>query len=38
MHRMLKIEWNAVAGVLAAVIAIVLHLLGYRPDSCRNTR
>ena len=27
MHRMLKIEWDAVAGVLAAVIAIVLHLL-----------
>ena len=27
MHRMLRIEWDAVAGVLAAVIAIVLHLL-----------
>ncbi len=27
MHRMLKIEWDAVAGVLAAVTAIVLHFL-----------
>ena len=27
MHRMLKIEWAAVAGVLAAVTAIVLHFL-----------
>ena len=25
MYRMLKIEWDAVAGVLAAVTAIVLH-------------
>ena len=27
MHRMLKIEWDAIAGVLAALTAIVLHLL-----------
>ena len=27
MHRLLKIEWDAVAGVLAAVTAIVLHFL-----------
>lgn len=27
MHRMLKIEWDAVAGVLAAVVAILLHFL-----------
>ena len=27
MHRMLRIEWDAVAGVLAAVTAIVLHFL-----------
>ena len=27
MHRLLRIEWDAVAGVLAAVTAIVLHFL-----------
>ena len=27
MHRLLKIEWDAIAGVLAAVTAIVLHFL-----------
>ena len=27
MHRLLRIEWDAVAGVLAAVAAIILHLL-----------
>ena len=27
MHRLLKIEWDAVAGVLAAVTSIVLHSL-----------
>ena len=27
MHRVLKIEWDAVAGILAAVVAIMLHFL-----------
>ena len=27
MHRLLKVEWDAVAGVLAAITAIVLHFL-----------
>ena len=27
MHRLLKIEWDAVAGIVAAVTAIVLHFL-----------
>lgn len=27
MHRMLKIEWDAIAGVLATIAAIMLHFL-----------
>lgn len=27
MHRVLRIEWDAVAGILAAVVAIMLHFL-----------
>lgn len=27
MHRLLKVEWDAIAGVLAAITAIVLHFL-----------
>ncbi len=34
MHRLPKIEWDAVAGVLATVTAIVLHFLHVIETEC----